>query len=68
VAKFSFDDKWYRAKVIDLQPSGITKVVYVDYGNSEILPLTSICKLLQRFLTLPVQVSRLDSWDTHGDT
>jgi len=56
VAKFSVDSKWYRAKVIDLTPSGLTTVNYVDYGNSESLPLSSVCKLLHRFLTLPVQV------------
>ena len=60
-AQFSADDKWYRAKVVDLGPSGVVTVFYVDYGNSESLPLDSICKLLHRFLTLPAQVSSIDN-------
>jgi len=56
VAKFSEDDLWYRAKITHLQPGGLVTVVYVDYGNSEAVPLSSVCKLLQCFLALPPQV------------
>jgi len=63
VAKFSADGKWYRATVVDLESSGLVTVLYVDYGNSESLPLDCICKLLQRFLTLPMQVNGLDNVD-----
>ena len=58
-AKYSADGKWYRAKVVDLKSSGLATVVYVDYGNTESLPLGCVCKLLHRFLSLPAQVNRL---------
>jgi len=56
VAKFSADGRWYRAKVVDVAPSGLVTVVYVDYGNTESLPLSDIRKLLHRFIELPLQV------------
>jgi len=56
VAKFSYDSKWYRAKVVDLGPPGLVTVVYVDYGNTESLPCCDLRKLLHRFLELPPQV------------
>ena len=56
VAKFSFDNKWYRARVTELGPSGLVTVMYVDYGNTETLPLSDIRKLLQRFLETPPRV------------
>ena len=59
VAKFTVDGTWYRAKIVDLKPSGLVTVLYVDYGNTESLPLSSVCKLLHRFLALPTQVSSL---------
>jgi len=57
VAQFSADGKWYRAKVIEVKGSGggLVTVLYVDYGNTESLPLDCVCKLLQRFLPLPAQ-------------
>jgi len=62
-AQFSADGKWYRAKVVELTASGIVTVLYVDYGNSESLPLDSVCKLIQRFLPLPAQVNGVDYAD-----
>jgi len=56
VAKFSLDSKWYRAEVISLESNGVATVVYVDYGNTESLPLSDLRKLLHRFLELPSQV------------
>ena len=40
-AQFTFDDCWYRGEIIQLQNSGDSVgVLYVDYGNSEIVPLS----------------------------
>jgi len=55
-AKFSVDGLWYRAKVIDLMPPGHVKVLYVDFGNDEVIPIEKIHKLAPRFLSLPIQV------------
>jgi len=57
VAKFTADSKWYRAQITDLASTGLATVVYVDYGNSESLPLGAVRKLLHRFLALPPQVT-----------
>jgi len=48
-AQFSADDAWYRARVI--KPSGADsyQVLYVDYGNSEVVPVTRIRKLEEEF-------------------
>lgn len=37
-AKYSYDDRWYRCEVTDLVEDGVV-VLYVDYGNTEIIPL-----------------------------
>ena len=63
MAQFSADGKWYRSKVIDITSSGVVEVLYVDYGNSESLPLDSVCKLLHRFLPMPAQVNSIDNTD-----
>lgn len=35
VCQFSFDQKWYRAQIIELLDDDTVKVKYVDYGNIE---------------------------------
>jgi tudor domain-containing protein 2 len=35
-AQFSADDRWYRAKVLDVLPDG-ARVLYVDYGNVSLM-------------------------------
>jgi len=44
-AQFSADDTWYRAKVTGTTANGEFIVFYVDYGNSESLPVSRIRKL-----------------------
>ncbi|KAG2180234.1 hypothetical protein INT43_004023 [Umbelopsis isabellina] len=53
-AKFTEDDSWYRAKVRKANAKGV-EVFYVDYGNSETVPLSRIRALPQKFSTLPHQ-------------
>lgn len=40
-AQFSEDNKWYRAKILSLSP-GMAEVMYVDYGNKDSVPLSSL--------------------------
>ena len=55
-AKFSHDGSWYRAKVIKVSSNKKNAfLVYVDYGNSEELPLTRLRPLPPQFSTLPPQ-------------
>ncbi|KAL9980435.1 hypothetical protein ACROYT_G009026 [Oculina patagonica] len=53
-AQFSEDGCWYRAVVINTSSRGVS-VHYIDYGNSETLPLNKIKKLIPKFSDLPQQ-------------
>lgn len=48
------DDAWYRAKVRKVTPEGF-EVLYIDYGNSEVLPASRIRTLDASFAELPPQ-------------
>jgi len=56
VVKFSEDQLWYRAEVVDVVGPGLVHVRYVDYGNSETVSVWQLRKLIDSFLVLPVQV------------
>jgi len=51
-AKFSLDNLWYRAVILEKHASGF-RVRYVDFGNSEIVQGGSICPLPQQFQSFP---------------
>ena len=53
-AQFSEDNLWYRAEVVDFPSPSTVLVDYVDFGNREEIPLTSI-KLNAAFLEIPKQ-------------
>lgn len=50
-AKSLADDNWYRAVVLEVSSEEVS-VQYVDYGNSETLPLSNL-KALSNFLDIP---------------
>ena len=60
-ARFSSDNVWYRAKVVDILPdeydSSKTEVDvdFLDYGDFERMPVTEICCLKQDYLKLKFQ-------------
>jgi hypothetical protein len=59
-AQFTYDNEWYRAKVMDVvQPtphaSPLVKVFYVDYGNQEVLSVIRLQPLPPQFCVLPTQ-------------
>ena len=54
--QFSEDDRWYRARV--KRASALKKeceVVFIDYGNEEVLPFSRARPLDAKFKTLPPQ-------------
>jgi len=53
-AKFTADDNYYRAKVLSVKGSEY-EVLYVDYGNSEVIPGDRITKLNPEFAQLRPQ-------------
>lgn len=50
-AKFSEDDEWYRAKVEKVEKGGNVSILYVDYGNREIVQSTRLAMLPPAFLS-----------------
>ena len=53
-AKFSDDSKWYRAQIVGFPTPSTVLVDYVDFGNKEELPLTSL-SMNAAFLEIPKQ-------------
>ena len=53
---FTEDDQWYRAQVLDVDSS--VKVLYVDYGNVEWLPLDRLRSISDTAMLLPSQAIR----------
>ncbi|XP_065909710.1 uncharacterized protein [Dysidea avara] len=53
-ARFSQDMRWYRARVLSFIHDRV-EVLYVDYGNKEEVPLSSLRPLDYRFVILPCQ-------------
>ncbi|NXC30206.1 TDRD1 protein, partial [Campylorhamphus procurvoides] len=51
-AQFSGNGRWYRAIVLEASPSAV-KVLFVDYGNTETLPLSKVLPISDSFLKLP---------------
>ncbi|KAJ1967855.1 hypothetical protein IWQ62_001594 [Dispira parvispora] len=53
-ARFTIDDQWYRARVGQVQDN-LAQVYYVDYGNTEVIPITRLRPIPEEFLSLPHQ-------------
>ncbi|KAI9597394.1 transcription factor [Syncephalis fuscata] len=55
-ARFTEDNQWYRARVRRHVDGGKSlEVVYIDYGNSEVIPLERVRPLATEFSKLPAQ-------------
>ena len=55
LAQFSTDQSWYRAVVIECKPSSVAVVKFVDYGDTDTLPHSSLLSIPPPFLFLPAQ-------------
>ena len=49
---------WYRATVLEVYADGTVKVEYVDYGNTEVVPVTDMRPATDQYTTLPLQAFR----------
>ncbi|KFV09676.1 Tudor domain-containing protein 6, partial [Tauraco erythrolophus] len=59
LAQYSEDEKWYRALIVSEVPSAEkVEVMYVDYGNRELVSLTNLRLINERFLKLEAQAFR----------
>nr|Q5M7P8.1 RecName: Full=Tudor domain-containing protein 7 [Xenopus tropicalis]AAH88519.1 hypothetical LOC496822 [Xenopus tropicalis] len=57
VAAKAEEDVWLRAQISAIEGKKV-KVCYVDYGFSEIVDITKVCKLGKQFYTLPFQATK----------
>ena len=56
--QFTENDCWYRIVVLDVKNNKEVSVMYVDYGNQEVLPLARIKHLMPQFKSYPTQAVR----------
>uniref|UniRef100_A0A8C6JC26 Uncharacterized protein n=1 Tax=Melopsittacus undulatus TaxID=13146 RepID=A0A8C6JC26_MELUD len=57
-AQFTEDNHWYRATVVAYVSEEAVVAEYIDYGNSEVLPLTRLRPVIPRLMDLPAQAIR----------
>uniref|UniRef100_H2U1B9 Tudor domain containing 1 n=1 Tax=Takifugu rubripes TaxID=31033 RepID=H2U1B9_TAKRU len=56
-AQFSADNIWYRAVVLEGGENEV-KVIYADFGNTEMVPFSRILPIPKHLLQLPFQITR----------
>ncbi|KFV74713.1 Tudor domain-containing protein 1, partial [Dryobates pubescens] len=54
-AQFTVDNVWYRAAVIAYVSEDTVTALYIDYGNSEVLPLSRLRPMIPSLMALPAQ-------------
>ncbi|CRG87683.1 Staphylococcal nuclease domain-containing protein 1 [Talaromyces islandicus] len=61
-ARFSEDNEWYRAKIRrNDREKKTAEVLYVDYGNSEVIPWSSLRPLSAQFSTQKLKAQAADA-------
>lgn len=60
LAQYSADAKWYRARVVAVKPSGICDVHFIDYGNTEQIPVKFVRQAQPPFLRLHPQAFKCE--------
>ena len=66
LGQFTGNDVWHRAKILDIQGSNCVTVFYVDYGNSETLPLERLQPISDAHFKLPAQAICCRMADVQG--
>uniref|UniRef100_A0A914XR66 Tudor domain-containing protein n=1 Tax=Plectus sambesii TaxID=2011161 RepID=A0A914XR66_9BILA len=59
-AKYTIDEQWYRGSIIERVDPNFVKVMFIDYGNTEVINKNNIKKLndqLQRFPSHAVELA-----------
>lgn len=54
---FTADNNWYRAVVLEVGENE-AKVIYADYGNTEMVPFSRILPIHKHLLQIPFQITR----------
>jgi hypothetical protein len=55
VAKFSEDDRWYRARLLTSEENNRIRIVFIDFGNIEIKFIEEFFPLDKLYTDLPAQ-------------
>ncbi|XP_053306775.1 tudor domain-containing protein 1-like [Spea bombifrons] len=65
-AQCAEDRCWYRAKILEKRSQEALLVEYIDFGNVEVLPLSSLRPIQSNMLKLPSQAIKcsLAGWDS----
>ena len=50
----SVDNSWYRASILKLYPDKTAQVEFVDFGNTELVPLSMIRPITNDYVELPI--------------
>ncbi|KAK3779736.1 hypothetical protein RRG08_035875 [Elysia crispata] len=58
VVQFSADKCWYRGRIQSVEAGGRCKVMFIDYGNSEMVPWEEMRELDANMCKLPAQAVR----------
>ena len=55
LGRYTENDLWHRAQILNVQDDANVTVSYVDYGNQETIPLDRLCPISYSHLKLPAQ-------------
>jgi hypothetical protein len=55
VAKYSEDDRWYRARLLGCEENNQIRIVFIDFGNIETKFMHEFFPLDKLFIELPAQ-------------
>lgn len=55
IAKYSEDQQWYRAQIMDILTSEMVKVWFVDFGNFEDVKLADLKEMKHEWFSYPLQ-------------
>ncbi|XP_036911955.1 tudor domain-containing protein 6 isoform X2 [Sturnira hondurensis] len=58
LAKRTVNGKWSRALIRETQPSEHVQVVFVDYGDKDVVSVKNICSITEEFLKVKAQAFR----------
>ncbi|XP_065357521.1 uncharacterized protein krimp [Calliphora vicina] len=59
LSQYVKDDYWYRARIMEIDSEkNLYKVFYVDFGNTEVVPLSSLAKCSKEQLKDPLRAVR----------
>lgn len=66
--QFTENDCWYRVILKDIRSNKEVLVMYIDYGNEEVLPLARIKHLAPQFMSYPMQAVRCSLFGVDDST